>query len=402
MTNKHIELPALSDDEIDDLSWSEFESAMAMGISVDSFKRLAKTVRNRMAAAIAAHEQARVVGEPVARPDILEKLTYHALERDDLTLDECLDFLAQEWRKVHGRTDRQMVMQILSLLAAVAAPVAQPATEQAEAPSDYRKCEFCHCNTNAKMRRCCINGAAADALATQPTASAAGEREAIFALAKKVADEHGDWSVAEYGVQFTAEELLEFAAALASKPPAGEQKPAARLLTAQEVQRCTLGLGGQASASAVQRQFASVNGVRIEGQETAACAQCGGAGSITATDGTGPYNCFACRPHPEPVAPPAREALLAEALSEYVSASKRDGATASATYIKACAALSATTPAPAGQKVASDFLVYLEFSTNDVRVRIGEKSWTFKEHGSVYGAMQKIVPALLGVAKEST
>lgn len=63
--NKHIELPALSDDEIDDLSWSEFESAVAMGISVDSFKRLAKTVRNRMAAAIAAHE-ARVVGEPVA------------------------------------------------------------------------------------------------------------------------------------------------------------------------------------------------------------------------------------------------------------------------------------------------------------------------------------------------
>lgn len=53
-----------------------------------------------------------------SRPDILERLTYHALERDDLTLDECLDFLAHEWRKVHGRTDRQMVMQILALLAA--------------------------------------------------------------------------------------------------------------------------------------------------------------------------------------------------------------------------------------------------------------------------------------------
>lgn len=54
--------------------------------------------------------------EPV-RPDILEKLTYHQFERDDLSLDDCLDYLASGWTTVHGRTDRQMVMQILALLA---------------------------------------------------------------------------------------------------------------------------------------------------------------------------------------------------------------------------------------------------------------------------------------------
>lgn len=70
-------------------------------------------------AAIATQPPA-VQGEP-NRPDILERLSYHALERDDLTLDECLAYLAKGWAKVHGRTERQMVMQILALLAGQAA-----------------------------------------------------------------------------------------------------------------------------------------------------------------------------------------------------------------------------------------------------------------------------------------
>lgn len=57
------------------------------------------------------------VPDDACRPDILERLTYHALERDDLTLDDCLSYLANGWREVHGRTERNMVMQILSLLA---------------------------------------------------------------------------------------------------------------------------------------------------------------------------------------------------------------------------------------------------------------------------------------------
>lgn len=70
---------------------------------------------NSLRAVLPAIEAAEL-GE-ASRPDILEKLTYHQLERDDMTLDDCLSFLAHEWRKVHGRSDRQMVMQILSLLA---------------------------------------------------------------------------------------------------------------------------------------------------------------------------------------------------------------------------------------------------------------------------------------------
>jgi len=48
---------------------------------------------------------------------IIEKLSYHKYERDDLTIDDCLKYLATEWTEVSGRTTRQMVMQILALLA---------------------------------------------------------------------------------------------------------------------------------------------------------------------------------------------------------------------------------------------------------------------------------------------
>jgi len=56
-------------------------------------------------------------GEDCARPDLIEKLSYHKHECDDLTLDEALDFLAQGWKKVHGRTERQLILQIVRLFA---------------------------------------------------------------------------------------------------------------------------------------------------------------------------------------------------------------------------------------------------------------------------------------------
>lgn len=64
-------------------------------------------------------------GEPL-RPDIIEKLSYHRHERDDMTLDDCLTYLQTGgWHKVHGRTERNMVLQLTDLLAAAPAP--QPA-----------------------------------------------------------------------------------------------------------------------------------------------------------------------------------------------------------------------------------------------------------------------------------
>ena len=64
--------------------------------------------------------------EPVDNPNewIIENLSYHIHERDDMTMDDCLKYLATEWKETHGRTTRQMVMQILSLLAQAAPPQA--------------------------------------------------------------------------------------------------------------------------------------------------------------------------------------------------------------------------------------------------------------------------------------
>lgn len=65
------------------------------------------------------------------RPDVLERLSYHVLERDDLTLDECWDVLATGWAKVRGRTERHMVMQIMELLAGQpASPARVPLTDE--------------------------------------------------------------------------------------------------------------------------------------------------------------------------------------------------------------------------------------------------------------------------------
>lgn len=86
---------------------------------------LRATLQEMVTKAVQAASPIPAPQEP-ARPDILEKLTYHQHERDDLTLDECWEVLASGYRKVHGRTDRQMVMQILALLAAAPAPDSTP------------------------------------------------------------------------------------------------------------------------------------------------------------------------------------------------------------------------------------------------------------------------------------
>lgn len=80
---------------------------------------------------VAALTTAARAAEPEpCRPDILERLTYHAYERDDLTIDECWSVLAEGWKKVHGRTERQMVMQIIGLIAA--SPTPPTGTSQGE------------------------------------------------------------------------------------------------------------------------------------------------------------------------------------------------------------------------------------------------------------------------------
>lgn len=71
---------------------------------------------------------------------IIEKLSYHKFERDDLSIDDCLKYLSSEWTEVAGRTTRQLVMQILSMLAGQQSPaVAIPKTENTITEQDARE-----------------------------------------------------------------------------------------------------------------------------------------------------------------------------------------------------------------------------------------------------------------------
>lgn len=75
-----------------------------------------------------------------ARPDLLEKLTYHAYERDDMTIDELLQVLSKDgYRKVPQRTQRQLEMQLLALLAGSPAPSDQPAQAVEAIPEGWKR-----------------------------------------------------------------------------------------------------------------------------------------------------------------------------------------------------------------------------------------------------------------------
>jgi hypothetical protein len=81
-----------------------------------------ETLHQRPAASPAPAAEA----DDASRPDIIERLTYHEYERDDMTLDDVLDYLASGWKKVHGRTERQLILQLCALLAArPAAPLSE-------------------------------------------------------------------------------------------------------------------------------------------------------------------------------------------------------------------------------------------------------------------------------------
>lgn len=114
----------------------EHAEGIAYTLLEDGDKEASDTIHSLIAAVTMAATPPSAVeaAQPEAvRPDILERLSYHARERDDLTLDDCLSYLAKGWRNVHGRTERQMVMQILELLAAA------PTTEATSSLSDAER-----------------------------------------------------------------------------------------------------------------------------------------------------------------------------------------------------------------------------------------------------------------------
>lgn len=58
-----------------------------------------------------------------ARPDLIEKLTYHAHERDDMSIDDLLEALSPaRYQKVRQRSHRQLELQLLALMAGAPEP----------------------------------------------------------------------------------------------------------------------------------------------------------------------------------------------------------------------------------------------------------------------------------------
>lgn len=85
---------------------TEPRQPLAMG---NHFLRLAlRPVRNPEPAA----------ADNCRRPDLLEKLAYHEGARCDMSLEDCLSFLANGWKETPGRSYTQLVLQLTELLAA--------------------------------------------------------------------------------------------------------------------------------------------------------------------------------------------------------------------------------------------------------------------------------------------
>lgn len=77
--------------------------------------------------------------EPEA-PAILEALSYHAAERDDLTLEDAVKAFRFGYKEVRERDDRAMLAQLIHLMAS--APAAQPIAD-VSAPADEQVAEVC-------------------------------------------------------------------------------------------------------------------------------------------------------------------------------------------------------------------------------------------------------------------
>ena len=184
MTNKHIELPALSPNDHPDnhvMQWSPCEMR-----AIQAYAR----------AAIAAHEQARVVGDPVASDAFTKALSIRAAQGWELT-GKAVPVLYTD--AINGEQVCRDDLWICTT-AALASPVAQPATEQAEAPNplaDYHRDQYEHAfNGWEACKQECDRLRDELEEATQPTASNAGDLEITRyhrALAGMQPSISGDW-----------------------------------------------------------------------------------------------------------------------------------------------------------------------------------------------------------------
>lgn len=95
----------------------------------DYHSTLVELAEELLAAAPAAQEP--------AAPAILEAISWHSGERDDLTLEETVEALRHGYKKVRQRDDRAMLLQLIHLMAS--APAAQPIPPESEVQADEVK-----------------------------------------------------------------------------------------------------------------------------------------------------------------------------------------------------------------------------------------------------------------------
>jgi hypothetical protein len=100
--------------------------------------------------------------EQTSRPDVIEALSYHAFERNDMTLDEVVEVIRHGYVKVPGRTARQLELQLCELLAA--------------APAPAQRCDTCG-NPEHGIAPCTFKPAPAEPVA---------EREAVISVLSRV------------------------------------------------------------------------------------------------------------------------------------------------------------------------------------------------------------------------
>jgi hypothetical protein len=76
---------------------------------------------------VAAPVQAEQAQAEPCAPAILEAISWHLRERDDLTLEEAVEAFRNGWKKVRGRDERAMLLQLIHLMASAPEVSALPA-----------------------------------------------------------------------------------------------------------------------------------------------------------------------------------------------------------------------------------------------------------------------------------
>lgn len=153
-------------------------------------------------------------------PHVLEKLSYHDGARYDMSLEDCLSFLADGWKDTPGRGYTQLVLQLTELLAAAPAQPYCHSDCQAYTEGIERELQALQAlHAQAAIRAETLREAASICNGT------AGRLEALHKEGKLSCTQGQTWPIEQ-----AAQDILEHAAhvARAAPQPASPAQPAAQ------------------------------------------------------------------------------------------------------------------------------------------------------------------------------